>query len=162
MSKKSRQFIEDVKENVRLILKDEPNASLVFIDKKLLVTGKHVADKTLAKIVSEIKNEKPETEQLPATSPADSTVYEYDDNPDIAKLNANLLVLENDFKNTKSGDERRKIMTAICLTHESKLRMQRTLKEKDAINIKKEENKIIIRFGDPSVIGPDIMKKSDE
>lgn len=158
MGKRSREYKEEVKEFVRQLLKNKPDTTLAEINRQLEANNLPFTYRPLIKVVNELKNEKPDTEQLPATSPADSTV-EYDSNPDVAKLNASLAVLEQDFKNTKSGDERRKIMTAICLARESKLRMQKTLRETEAVNMVKEQKTIIIKFGEPSVLDVENCKK---
>jgi len=152
MGKRKEIEIREIRLLVDKIMVEDSIGSPIKIWRRLKDKyNKKVSMPTLLKIVSEHKTEQP-------TATADS-ISEYDDNPDIAKLNESLSVLERDFKNAKSNEERRKTLTAICLARESKLRMQKTLKEKDAINVKTEEKKIIVTFGTPSVLDDERRKK---
>jgi uncharacterized UPF0160 family protein len=84
---------------------------------------------------------------------------EYEDNPEIIKINERIRKLEKDFDNATTASDRQKFNTALNDTQESKLKLKKILREADMLKRTSDKKTVIIKFGTPDVIQTDIVKK---
>lgn len=84
---------------------------------------------------------------------------EYEDNPEIVKINERIKKLETDFDNATTASDRQKFNTALNDTQESKLKLKKILREADMLKRTSDRKTIVVTFGTPEVIKTDIVKK---
>lgn len=85
---------------------------------------------------------------------------EYEDNPEIIKINERIRKLEKDFDNAETATDRQKFNSALNDTQESKLRMKKILREAEMLKRTSDRKTVIVTFGTPEVIKTDNVKKS--
>jgi hypothetical protein len=84
---------------------------------------------------------------------------EYEDNPEIVKINERIKKLEKDFDNATTASDRQKFNTALNDTQESKLKLKKILREADMLKRTSDRKTIVVTFGTPETIKTDIVKK---
>jgi uncharacterized UPF0160 family protein len=77
---------------------------------------------------------------------------EYEDNPEIVKINERIKKLETDFDNATTASDRQKFNTALNDTQESKLKLKKILREADMLKRTSDRKTIVVTFGIPDVI----------
>jgi len=151
--RRPKSEINVIKTHVKQILNEQPNASLATVDRLLQERHeKHVSDKTLASMVSEIKTEI-------AHAPDDSTI-EYDDNPEIIEINLRIETLKKDFKNAESVSDRCKLSGQLDSAQKARLELKKILSEIQLNQNNVERKTYIIKFGEPQVIKKPVEEKN--
>lgn len=84
---------------------------------------------------------------------------EYEDNPEIVKINERIKKLEKDFDNATSATDRQKFNAALNDTQESKLKLKKILREAEMLKRNSDKQQWTVTFGTPEVIKTDIVKK---
>lgn len=84
---------------------------------------------------------------------------EYEDNPEIIKINERIQKLEKDFDNAETATDRQKFNSALNDTQESKLKLKKILREAEMLKRTSDRKTIIVTFGTPEVIKTDNVKK---
>lgn len=87
------------------------------------------------------------------------TALEYENNPEIVKINERIKKLESDFDNATTASDRQKFNTALNDTQESKLKLKKILREADMLKRTSDKKTIVVKFGTPEVIKIDNAKK---
>jgi hypothetical protein len=84
---------------------------------------------------------------------------EYENNPEIVKINERIKKLEKDFDNATTASDRQKFNTALNDTQESKLKLKKILREAEMLKRTSDRKTVVVTFGTPEVIKTDIVKK---
>jgi Zn-dependent oligopeptidase len=94
-------------------------------------------------------------------SPQSSTdiALEYENNPEIVKINERIKKLESDFDNATTAADRQKFNAALNDTQESKLKLKKILREAEMLKRTSDKKTIVVTFGTPEVIKTDNIKK---
>lgn len=94
------------------------------------------------------------------TQSSTDVALEYEDNPEIVKINERIKKLEKDFDNSTTASDRQKFNTALNDTQESKLKLKKILREAEMLKRTSDKKTIVVTFGTPEVIKTDNVKKS--
>ncbi|RPI86178.1 MAG: hypothetical protein EHM34_00340 [Nitrosopumilales archaeon] len=145
MARRSKDDIAAIESLIQKIMTEENETSpskigIILKDKY----NKEVSKPTLLSIVSRFKNKKNQ-------QPSDLEL-EFEDHPEIIKINSRIATLEKDFKSASSVSDRCKISSQIDSAQESKLKMKKTLRETEILTANSNKAQFIIKFGEPTVI----------
>jgi len=151
MGRRSSEEIENIEKIIKKI-KEEGETSPTKIAKILKEQyGQEVSKQTLLNICS--KTASKENKQ-------DADIeLEYEDNPDIVKINERIKTLEKDFKDAVSVSDRCKLSGQLDSAQESKLKMKKILREAELLQRNSDKTQFIVKFGEPTVIKTDSQKK---
>ena len=113
---------------------------------------------TLDRMLLEINGNKLETESEDLSVPISPILeLEYENHPEIIKINNRIKTLQNDFNNTESVSERCRISGQIDSAQETKLKLKKLLKETDMIAEKSKKIHYEVFFD-----GPKVAKKEND
>ena len=172
MGRRSADEISQIKGLIKKIVLEEgvdsPSIVLRILNERYNI---NIAKQTLLKMCSEAKSLKNEPSVVEVgwndlTPPSvdspiitEESALEYEDNPEIIKINQRIKVLEKDFKDAVSVNERCKLSGQLDSAQKSKLDMKKTLREADLLKRSSTIAKYIVKFGEPTVIKIDDDKK---
>jgi len=143
MARRSKEDIALIESLIKKIMLEEnetsPSKIGIILKEKY---NKDISKPTLLSIVSRFKDK---------TSPSDLEL-EYEDHPEIKKINGRITMMEKDFKDAGSASDRCKISSQIDSAQESKLKMKKTLREIEIITANSNKAQYIIKFGEPTVV----------
>ena len=169
MSRRSNSEINEIKAIVKKIMLEENITSPARIAEILKEQyWKTLSKQTLLNICTEIKNSGlvnkveqtdtlPElTSSEPVTTPIGAATkkaieLEYDDNPEILKINERIKELEKEFNRAESTSDKCKLNSELCSAQKAKLEMKKILRETEMTRHNTEKKQYIVRFGEPTV-----------
>jgi len=172
MSRRSNSEINEIKAIVKKIMLEENITSPARIAEILKEQyWKTLSKQTLLNICTEIKNSGlvnkveqtdtlPElTSSEPVTTPIGAATkkaieLEYDDNPEILKINERIKELEKEFNRAESTSDYRKkckLNSELCSAQKAKLEMKKILRETEMTRHNTEKKQYIVTFGEPKV-----------
>lgn len=143
MARRSKEDIALIESLIKKIMVEgnetSPSKIGVILKEKY---NKDISKPTLLSIVSRFKER----------SGSFDLELEYEDHPEIKKINGRITTMEKDFKDAESASDRCKISSQIDSAQESKLKMKKTLREIEIITANSNKAQYIIKFGEPVVI----------
>lgn len=152
MARRSNEEISSIKKLIEKIMIEDKETSPSKIEKILKDKyGQTISKQTLSNICSEID---------PRIINKDSDLeLEYENHPEIIKINERIKKLEKDFDTAESATDRNKYNSALNDTQESKLRLKKAIREVEILKKNSDKAQYIIKFGTPEVISNDNVKK---
>lgn len=142
MAKRSKEDMALIETLIKKIMLEEnetsPTKIAVVLKEKY---NKEVSKPTLLSICSRYKDK---------ATPSDLEL-EYEDHPEIKKINKRIEILEKDFKGAESVSDRCRVSSQIDSAQESKLKMKKTLRETEIITANSNKAQYIVKFGDPTI-----------
>lgn len=147
MGRRSTKEILYIESLVRKIKEEENETSPTEIGKILLEKyGKKVSKQTLLNMCSKA---------IPSSNGSNNDQdieLEYEDNPEIQKINERIQTLDSDFRNAVSVTDRCKLSNQLDSAQKSKLEMKKILREAEMLKRKTETALYIVKFGEPTVV----------
>jgi hypothetical protein len=154
MGRRSSEEIANIEKTIKKIKDETGETSPTKISKILKEQyGQEVSKQTLLNICSKTNVVKEQGGTL-------GIELEYEDNPDIIKINERIKTLEKDFKNADSVSDRCKLSGQLDSAQESKLKMKKILREAELLQRNSDKTQFIVKFGEPTVIKNDNQKKT--
>jgi hypothetical protein len=166
MGRRSSGEIIEIKEIIKKIILEEHVTSPARIAEILREQyWKTVSKQTLLNMCSEIKNaglvttveHVEETQEVTPIEPTMSATtkkaieLEYDDNPEILKINERIKELEKEFNRAESTSDKCKLNSELCSAQKAKLEMKKILRETEMTRHNTEKKQYIVRFGEPKI-----------
>jgi Zn-dependent oligopeptidase len=152
MSRRSKEEMQYIFNLIKKIKEENPSIGPMEIGKILHDKyNKNLSKQTLLDSCNMI--------QIRQNTPTSNIELEYEDNPEIIKINERIAALEIDFKNAESATDRNKYNSALNDTQKSKLEMKKILREAEMLKKNSDKAQYIVKFGEPTVINSDNRKK---
>jgi len=147
MARRSNTEMNTIEDTAKKIIKDEKLDGPQDLQEKLKSRfGIDISKQTAIKLFG-----KYETQPMSPPSSTDIAL-EYENNPEIVKINERIKKLESDFDNATTASDRQKFNTALNDTQESKLKLKKILREAEMLKRTSDKKTIVVTFGIPDVI----------
>jgi len=143
MAKRSKEDMALIESLIKKIMMEEnetsPSKIAIILKEKY---DKKVSKPTLLSMVSQFKDR---------TNPSDLEL-EYENHPEIKKINGRITVLETDFKSADNVSDRCRLAGQIDSAQESKMKLKLEIKKREVITANSNKAQYMVRFGEPTVI----------
>jgi hypothetical protein len=144
MGRKSNEEMKILESMIKKIVEEHPEASSTEVAKILQDEyGKDISKPTLLGMMSHFKAKMDSSDDLE---------LEYEDHPEIVRINERIATLEKDFKGADNISDRCKISGQLDSAQKTKMDIKLKIQTAKIEKMKSYQAKYIITFGEPTVV----------